>query len=108
MTAPRVGEQLEVQDPPEGPEQDSGQVAKDFWKNLIYLPASFLRKKYSQTICGEMWTACLDNTGENGRLYELTNQKLLELILGIEGGGLLVEPVALLHNKRAVHAERKT
>jgi hypothetical protein len=27
MAAPRVGEQLEVQDPPEGPEQDSGQVA---------------------------------------------------------------------------------
>ena len=28
MAAPRVGEQLEVQDPLEGPEQDSGQVAK--------------------------------------------------------------------------------
>jgi hypothetical protein len=27
MAAPRVGEQLEVQDPLEGPEQDSGQVA---------------------------------------------------------------------------------
>jgi hypothetical protein len=29
MAAPRVGEQLEVQDPLEGPEQDSGQVALD-------------------------------------------------------------------------------
>ncbi len=55
-----------------------------------------------------MWTACLDNAGENGRLDKLANHKLLELILGIEGGGLLVEPVALLHHKRAVHAERKT
>jgi hypothetical protein len=27
MAAPRVGEQLVVQDPLEGPEQDSGQVA---------------------------------------------------------------------------------
>ncbi len=29
MAAPGVGEQLEVQDPLEGPEQDSGQVADD-------------------------------------------------------------------------------
>jgi hypothetical protein len=29
MAAPRVGEQLVVQDPLEGPEQDSGQVAKN-------------------------------------------------------------------------------
>jgi hypothetical protein len=28
MAAPRVGEQLVVQDPLEGPEQDSGQVAQ--------------------------------------------------------------------------------
>jgi hypothetical protein len=28
MAAPRVGEQLEVQDPLEGPEQDSGKVAQ--------------------------------------------------------------------------------
>jgi hypothetical protein len=30
MAAPRVGEQLVVQDPLEGPEQDSGQVAMPF------------------------------------------------------------------------------
>jgi len=30
MAAPRVGEQLVVQDPLEGPEQDSGQVALVF------------------------------------------------------------------------------
>ncbi len=29
MAAPRVGEQLVVQDPVEGPKQDSGQVAQD-------------------------------------------------------------------------------
>jgi hypothetical protein len=31
MAAPRVGEQQEVQDPLEGPEQDSGQVAQKFF-----------------------------------------------------------------------------
>jgi hypothetical protein len=31
LAAPRVGEQLEVQDPLEGPEQDSGQVAFSFY-----------------------------------------------------------------------------
>jgi hypothetical protein len=33
MAAPRVGEQLVVQDPLEGPEQDSGQVAFDLRKH---------------------------------------------------------------------------
>jgi hypothetical protein len=34
MAAPRVGEQLVVQDPLEGPEQDSGQVALVFFSML--------------------------------------------------------------------------
>ncbi len=36
MAAPRVGEQLVVQDPLEGPEQDSGQVAQIIIKHLKF------------------------------------------------------------------------
>jgi hypothetical protein len=36
MAAPRVGEQLVVQDPLEGPEQDSGQVALITNKEFVY------------------------------------------------------------------------
>ncbi len=35
MAAPRVGEQLVVQDPLEGPEQDSGQVAQSWGTKQI-------------------------------------------------------------------------
>ena len=50
---------------------------------------------------------CLDDTGEDGGLNELAHHELLHLVLGVEGGGLLVEPVALLHHERAVQVERK-
>jgi hypothetical protein len=44
MAAPRVGEQLVVQDPLEGPEQDSGQVAVGSSNYRTYLTWSFNSK----------------------------------------------------------------
>ena len=47
----------------------------------------------------------LDDASQDGRLDQLTNHKLLDLILDVETWSLLVEPVLLLEHKLLVDTE---
>jgi hypothetical protein len=61
--------------------------------------------KFNRNFFSRTRAPSLNDAGQYGGLYDLTDKELLDLILDVECGRLLVEPVPLLHHKRVVHAE---